>query len=86
MAQRPKYSAYLPDKCKLEKLPRSLLFTLIYNIEPNYYNFLKEKAKARQESNKYKKLAEFSIEVSKDTMTEINLLPDKTVKIFLNLF
>jgi hypothetical protein len=71
--------AYIPDKCKIKRLPRSFLFTLIKEVAPHLYKDLKDKVDAREQAKDFKKLLTYNITLDQDIVNDIFSLPVRDV-------
>ncbi len=77
---------FIPEKCKITRLPRSFLFTLIHEIAPEIYESLKKSINEREFSNQFKKLAETKIKLDINLLKELDAIPEKDVNIFFKIF
>ncbi len=66
------YGEYVPDDCDPMKLSRNFLLTLVAFIDPGLYHEFYELYKNELNKKKYNKWSEYSLEVKKDIVKDIN--------------
>ena len=66
------YGDYVPDECVPMKLSRNFLLTLVAFIDPGLYHQFYESYKNELNKRKYNKWSEYSLEVKKDIVKDIN--------------
>jgi hypothetical protein len=81
LAASPHLLSFLPSGANIKELPKSFLFTLIANEDPDLYRDMKRKALERTRLKNFKAIQTTTLNVSNELVTALNLFNDPDVSI-----
>lgn len=82
----PTLMKFIPDGCKLASLPRSFLFTLMFERDPDMYYRIKKAVEERELQKEFRNYQSTTLEVDNNLIREMEALPDRDVNTYLQIF